>query len=104
FGAAKVDIGDELRSMMLDGAGETGAGSNAEDIIAQFEALAEGLEHDPFLIEAQLSEMLSGFPEEHQTALVALLISSEVPAMRDASLGWLLHPKPAVSVLIFAES
>ena len=59
--------------------------------------MAETLDHNSFLIHAQLCEQLAAFPDEQRAVIVGSLITSIVPAMREAALGWLLDPSPVVS-------
>ncbi|ACL56417.1 hypothetical protein [Methylobacterium nodulans] len=100
FATAKLDLGNDLRSLTAALSEQAAAHStplNPEDIAAHYTALAEALGHDPFLIQAQLSEQLAAFPDEQRGVIVGSLITSDVPAMREAALGWLLDPSPTVS-------
>ncbi|WP_336491556.1 hypothetical protein [Methylobacterium nigriterrae] len=101
FAAAKLDVGDELRTLMLMLSGQAAAAESSElgsaDLAAHYKDLAEALDHDLFLIQAQLSEQLAVYPDEQKSLIIASLVASDVPAMREAAVGWLLEPSPAIS-------
>lgn len=99
FAAAKLDLGDELRALTLALSEQTAAHGPAvspDDITSHYAAMAEALAHNPFLIHGQLSEQLAAFPDDQRVVIVGSFVSSEVASMRDAALGWLLDPSPAV--------
>ncbi|MCJ2059736.1 hypothetical protein MKL09_24795 [Methylobacterium sp. J-048] len=100
FAAAKLDLGDELRALTVDLSEQAAAQapmSGPEDVAAQFASLAEALDHDPFLIHRQLSEQIAAFLDEQRLVIVGSLATSDVASMREAALGWLLDPSPAVA-------
>ncbi|MDP4025303.1 hypothetical protein Q8W71_21975 [Methylobacterium sp. NEAU 140] len=98
FTAAKLDPGDDLRRLMARLVEEGGgAAAGPTDIAAQYEALAAAFDGDPFLIHGQLSEQLSAFPEAQRGRVIESFVVSDVPAMREAALGWLLDASPSVS-------
>ncbi len=100
FAAAKLDLGDDLRALTVTLSEQAAAHSpplGPEDIAAHYAAMAEALDHDPFLIHAQLCEQLAAFPDEQRAVIVGSLITSTVPAMREAALGCLLDPSRAVN-------
>jgi len=99
FAVAKLDLGAELRALTLALSEQTAAHGPAlspDDITLHYAAMAEALAHDPFLIHGQLSEQLAAFPEDQRVVIVGSFVASEVASMRDAALGWLLDPSPAV--------
>ncbi|MDN3570149.1 hypothetical protein [Methylobacterium longum] len=99
FAAAKLDLGDELRALMLalsEQAAAHGPALSPDDITSHYAAMAEALGHDPFLIHGQISEQLAAFPDDQRVVIVGSFVASEVASMRDATLGWLLDPSPAV--------
>ena len=99
FAAAKLDLGDELRALTLALSEQTAAHGPAlspDNITSHYAAMAEALAHDPFLIHGQLSEQLAAFPDDQRVVIVGSFVASEVASMRDAALGWLLDPSPAV--------
>ena len=101
FAAAKLDFGDELRTLMVTLSEHAAADHSSElgpsDIAAHYGSLAQALDHDPFLIHAQLSEQLAVLPDEQKSLIVHSLVTSDVPAIREAALGWLLEPSREVS-------
>lgn len=100
FASAKLDIGDELRGLMAELAGgEAHADPEAtpEQLQAHYRGLAASLDQDPFAIHAELAETAHTFPEEQRIGLIASLVYSQVSAVRDASLGWLLDRSVTVS-------
>ncbi|MDR7040313.1 truncated hemoglobin YjbI [Methylobacterium sp. BE186] len=100
FAAAKLDLGEELRSvvhMHSERAASHGPELDPNDIAAHYAALAEALDHDPFLLQAQLSEQLAAFADEQKSLITASLVTTDVPAMREAAVGWLLDPSAGVS-------
>lgn len=70
------------------------------DLARQLAPLAEALGQDPFIIHAELSATGAAFPSEHRAAMAAELAASEIPALRDASLGFLLDADPALGVSV----
>ncbi len=59
---------------------------------ADFAQAAEAMDHDPFLIHGQFAEQFAVFPDAVRIVSVGIMIDSDVPAMREAALGWLLDP------------
>ncbi|NEU14597.1 hypothetical protein G3T14_21140 [Methylobacterium sp. BTF04] len=100
FATAKFDLGDELRAGLAAASERMSAqstGIGPEDITGHYAAMAEALGHDPFLIHEQLSQQLAVFPDEQRIVIIGSFITSEVPSMREAALGWLLDPSPSVA-------
>ncbi|GJD52943.1 hypothetical protein OPKNFCMD_5711 [Methylobacterium crusticola] len=99
FALAKLDFGEDLRALTATGAEQAAARGGpvqAEDIAAHYAAMAAASDQDPFLIHEQLSEQVAAFPGEQRAVIVGSFITSDVPAIRAAALGWLLDPDPAV--------
>ncbi len=101
FAAAKVDMGDELRQRIALAASRDSEGvDTATAIAAEFEnmlgRLAEELEHDPFLIHAQISGMLDYLPVAQRIQMLAVLASFDAPSLREAMAGWLLDADASV--------
>lgn len=99
FAAAKLDLGDELRSLTLalsEQAAASGPVLSPDDITAHYADMAEALGHDPFLIHGQLSEQLAAFPGDQRVVIVGSFVASHVASMREAALGWLLDPSAMV--------
>lgn len=99
FVSAGLDPGDDLRVCLQTevAAPADGAAVDPADLAAQYGALAAALRDDPFLIHGQLSEQLALLAEAQRAAIVASLVDCDVPAMRDAALGWLLDPSPGMA-------
>ena len=99
FADAKLDPGDDMRaafeavSMSMEEDQDVGP----EAIGEQFAALADAYGHDPLLIHEELSGQLAAFPEAHRAVIVGTFLTSEVAAMREAALGWLLDPNRALA-------
>lgn len=104
FAAAKLDIGEGLRAHLMEIADEVGAGMGPESgpdaIAAHYADMASGLGHDPFLIHGQMSELLSAYPAEQRLVIIESIALSDVAAMRDAALGWLLDPDPGIARVV----
>ncbi|TXN06948.1 hypothetical protein FV222_03870 [Methylobacterium sp. WL103] len=99
FTAAKLDLGDELRALILalsEQAASHGPSLSPDDITTHYAAMAEAFGHDPFLIHGQLSEQLAAFPADQRSVIAGSFVASEVASMREAALGWLLDPNPSV--------
>lgn len=101
FAVAKLDIGDELRDAMGDildeqaeEAAELGAGDL--DMESHLVALSRELGDDAFAIHLELSETAGAFPVDHRLAMASFMLASEAAPVRDAALGWLFDPDPAV--------
>jgi hypothetical protein len=101
FAAAKLDIGDELRNAMgglfdeLAGVEHPKLQPGEDD--GYLPELAASLDHNPFLIHAELADLSASFPDEQRLAMIGTLIDSEITAIRAASLGWLLDPSGRTS-------
>jgi len=65
------------------------------DLAAAFAPLAGALGHDPFAIHAEIAASGAAFPPEHRAAMAAELAGSEIDAVREAALGFLLDADPA---------
>jgi hypothetical protein len=103
FGAAKLDLGDELRDVvaqLLERAGEANANDSKpvelNDLFGFVADLVKQADGNPFELHSMLAENSEGVPDEYRAVMAtALLFSSEAAAV-EASIGWLLDP--AVSV------
>jgi hypothetical protein len=103
FGTAKLDLGEELRSVvehMLEELGEANGGDlNAADpadlfgLVADLVKQAEG---DSFALRSLLAESCEGVPDEHRAVMATAFLFSEEPAAVEASIAWLLDPAPSV--------
>jgi hypothetical protein len=97
FAVAKLDIGSELRGLAEQVLGNLAASAPADDA-ASIQEIAKGLKEvasaldgNPFAIHAEVSEFAQTLPPDLRAMLAAsLLTQKDVPALRDAALGWLL--------------
>jgi hypothetical protein len=97
FAVAKVDIGEELRSLAEQAVADA-AGNNPVDpatavaeVAEQLRELAEALDGDPFAIHAQMSEFTQTLPVDVRAMIAAAVVAQDdSPGLRDAALGWLL--------------
>lgn len=93
FASAKLDAGDALRELMhqlMEQDGEAQAAvarGEAHDYLAR---MAEEMENDPFAIHAYLDEIMGTLPEDMRAGLVMATFGEDTPAVREASLGFLL--------------
>ena len=93
FASAKLDLGDELREMMVALAGEHAQAepqASPQQLEEHYAAMAAALGHDPFAIHAELADSAASFPVEPRLALIATAVYAKESALREASLGWLL--------------
>ncbi len=100
FAGAKLDVGDEFRELMLElptEALDDDQRASADQLAAHYREMADALDHDPFLIHANLAESLSAFPEEQRAGIIGFIVMSDVPSIREAALGWLLDESVVVS-------
>jgi hypothetical protein len=103
FGAAKLDLGEDLRGVvehLLEEAGEASDDdSNPAELADMFGFVADLVKRadgDPFMLHSFLAESSEGMPGEHRAVMAtALLFSGEATAV-EASVGWLLDPAPSV--------
>jgi hypothetical protein len=103
FGAAKLDLGEELRGVvehLLEEVGEATAGDfNPADpaVLFGFVAdLAKQANGNAFALFSCVAENSEGVPEEHRAVMAAALLFSGEAAAVEASIGWLLDPAATV--------
>lgn len=103
IGAAKLDLGEELRDMvehLLEEVGEAHAGdfdsSDPADLFGFVADLVKQADGDPFAIHSFLTESAEGAPDEHRAVMAAALLFSGEAAAVEASIGWLLDPAESV--------
>ena len=68
FASAKLDLGDELREIMIALAGEHAqaeAQPSPQQLEEHYAAMAAALGHDPFAIHAELADCAASFPVAH---------------------------------------
>jgi hypothetical protein len=100
FGAAKLDLGEELPAVvehLIEQVGAANAGENDPAAMLGFVAdLAKEVNGDAFALFSFIEESSVGVPDESRAAMgMALLFSSEA-AGAEASIGWLLDPATSV--------
>ena len=103
FGAAKLDLGEELRDVvehLLEAVGETHAGDfNAPDTADLFGFVADLVKQadgGPFALHAALAESSEGVPDNHRAVMAAALLFSGEATAVEGSIGWLLDPATSV--------
>lgn len=94
YGAAKLPPGESLRELMgglMERAEEFGRGAQPGASPAEhFADLVRETGGDPFLIQGEMARFGLAFPEDHRAAMAHASLTAEQPAMREASIGWLL--------------
>ena len=100
FGAAKLDLGEELPAVVehvIEQVGAANAGDDDPAAMLGFVAdLVKQVEGDAFALFSCLNETSVGVPDESRAAMgMALLFSGEAAAA-EASIGWLLDPATIV--------
>jgi hypothetical protein len=100
FGPAKLDPGDDLRELitgLLSQSAERVAGEpDAGQLTAYVADLVHAAQGNPFALFDQMQETGHAFPDDHRTAMAALLLHAGEPIAREAAMGWLMDPSPAV--------
>jgi hypothetical protein len=103
LGAAKLDLGDELRDIvahLLERGGEANVDDSKpvelDDLFGFVADLAKQADGDPFELYAVLAESSEGVPDEYRAVMATTFLFSSEAAALEASIGWLLDP--AVSV------
>jgi hypothetical protein len=100
FGAAKLDLGEELPAVVehvIEQVGAANAGDDDPAAMLGFVAdLVKQVDGDAFALFSCLNETSVGVPDEGRAAMgMALLFSGEAAAA-EASIGWLLDPATVV--------
>ena len=107
FAVAKLDIGGELRGVAEQMLGDLAASAPADDaasireLAKGFKEVANSLNGDPFAIHSGVSEFAQTLTADVRAALVAsLMAQKDVPALREAALGWLLDEASGVRQIV----
>src|SRR5713226_2609043 len=100
FGAAKLDLGEELSGAvehLIEEVGAVNAGANGPvDLFGFVADLVKQVNGDAFALFSCMEESSVGVPDKNRAAMAtALLFSGEVTAV-EASIGWLLDPASSV--------
>ncbi|MFH6781533.1 MULTISPECIES: hypothetical protein [Methylobacterium] len=99
FVGARLPLPEPMRDLIAGAALAPMEGvrlPSPEEMAADFAQAAEAMDHDPFLIHEQMAEQFAVFPDEVLVTAIGLMIESDVPAMREAALGWLTDSNPQV--------
>ncbi len=94
FVAAKLDMGEGLRSMMADLIEEEASTTDDVNLAALdtgFSQIAVQCGHDPFAIHAMLEQSSDTMPHEMRKGLAMAAFGGQEPSVREASLGFLLN-------------
>jgi hypothetical protein len=99
FAQAGVEPGNGLRDAalaMVEAEAPPGSPAARSKELGQHLAdVAQALGNDPFAIHAEMAAAAAALPAAHRATMAAELAASDVPAARDAALGFLLDPDPA---------
>jgi hypothetical protein len=96
FAAAKLDVGEELRDLAKGMIAKCGDSAAADAASIQEAAnglidVAKSLNGSPFAIHAEIAEFAQTLTADMRAMLVAIVLAQkDVPALREAALGWLL--------------
>jgi hypothetical protein len=103
FGAAKLDLGEELRGaveFLIKKVGEENYGdvglADPGDLLGLVADLVKQADGDAFSLFSVLAESADGVPDEHRAVMAAALLHSGEAAGVEASIGWLLDPAKSV--------
>lgn len=107
FAAAKVDAGDELRALAeqvlanLAGSLPKDDTASVQEIANQLKDVAHAMNGDPFAVYGAIQEFTQTLPPEVRAMFVmAVQVQKDVPALRDATLGWLLDDAAEVRQIV----
>ena len=97
FGAAKLDLGEELRGVvgqLLEAAGEEHVGdfdpADPGDLLGFVADLVKQAEGDEFALVSVMAESSEGVPDDHRAVMASALLFCGEAAAVEASPGWLL--------------
>jgi hypothetical protein len=103
FGAAKLDLGEELRGAvehLIEKVGEENHGdfslADPAELLGIVADLVKQADGDEFALFSVLAESADGAPDEHRAVMAAALLYSGQAAAVEASVGWLLDPAKSV--------
>ena len=99
FATAKLDIGDDLRDLMqwlMENDSDARAAVDRGEAADHFSRIAEQFDGDPFAIHTYLDDTVQSMPEDGRAALVMATFAEKDPAIREASLGFLLNASAMV--------
>ncbi len=103
FGAAKLDLGGELASIVAALNKDVGkadstesSGANLEDLLGSLSEVLAQAGKDPFDLFSFMAESSSGVPEEFRSVMATAFLFSGQETAVEASIGWLLDPAKEV--------
>ncbi len=99
FATAKLEMGDDLRDLMqrlMENDGDARAAVERGEVADHFTRMSEQFDGDPFAIHAYLDETVQSMPEDGRAGLVMATFAEKEPAIREASLGFLLDASAKV--------
>lgn len=103
FTSARIDVGEDLRTMMGELVERAGVSQSAisnsdprEDFTSHLFTLAEGLDFNPFQIYGHIIERMESFPDEHRLSLIGAFLQSGDVRMREVAIGGLFDHAASV--------
>lgn len=108
FTCAGIEPGDEVRGALDDAMSRAEfdhPGPAMPDPSEMLRDLADACEGDPFMIQSEFAGMTAAMPVEPQLTLLGALVLSDVAALREAAVGWLLtEPTTAAALAELLEA
>lgn len=106
FVEAQLDPGRALQEAMMD-AMETegnvdGSAMDPQAMSDELAKVAKALDDDPFAIHAEIASSGAAFPAEHRGSMAAAFAASDIPAIREAALGYALDPDADVCATVLS--
>jgi len=99
FSRAGIEIGGDVRAALNEGMAGVASiepGFPLPDPAEMLRNLAEACDSDPFMIHSEFAGMTAAMPAELQLSLLGGLVLSDLAALREAAIGWLLA-EPAIA-------
>ena len=106
FTAAKLDIGDTLRNLMqtlMENDSDARAACERGEGADHFARMVEQFGGDPFAIHAWLDEAAEAVPKADRASLIIATFGDKEPAMREASVGFLLNASADVRSMLIEQ-
>ncbi len=104
FAQAELDPGHALQQAMigaLDAEADTRpTAARPQDAVKHLAEVAKALDHNPFAIHGEIAASGTAFPVGHRAAMAGSLAASDIPAVREAALGFVLDPAAAISAAV----
>lgn len=96
FSSAKLDMGDDLRTMLADvlrdmpPPGDHDEDGDSEGMERHFAEVVKAAKGNLFVLQGQMFERVDVFPPESRAGMAVAMLESDQPVIREASIGWLL--------------